>query len=101
MNFDHIIANNLIDHLIISNYDKKSFEEIEVCVGIDEAGRGPVLGPMVYSALFCPMDKQENLKEMKCADSKTLTEKDREKIFETIQAENKFCGFAIKVLSPK
>lgn len=55
---------------------------------------------MVYSALFCHVDKQETLKEMKCADSKTLTEKDREKIFDVLNEANKFCGFAIKALSP-
>ncbi|CAF0709619.1 unnamed protein product [Brachionus calyciflorus] len=33
-------------------------------------------------------------------DSKSLSEKDRENIFEKINEENKFCGFAVKSLSP-
>ena len=100
MDFTNVIENNLRDHLLVSNYDRKSFEDVELCLGIDEAGRGPVLGPMVYSALFCPVDQEQKLKEMECADSKSLTEKDREKIFKKINEENKFCGFATKVLSP-
>jgi ribonuclease HII len=42
----------------------------------------------------------KNLYFLNKLDSKTLTEKDREKIYEKIKEENKFCGYAIKVLSP-
>lgn len=97
---ENIVENNLSDHLIVSQYDNDSFEGIELCLGIDEAGRGPVLGPMVYSGLFCPRNDEQKLKEMECADSKQLTEKDREKIFKKINEENKFCGYAVKLLSP-
>lgn len=32
-----------------------------VLLGIDEAGRGPTLGPMVYTAAFCRISDQELL----------------------------------------
>lgn len=54
---------------------------------------------MVYAGLFCPIDKEQKLKEMECADSKQLTEKEREKIFKKINEQNKFCGYAVKLLS--
>jgi ribonuclease HII len=59
-----------------------------------------VKGPMVYSALFCPINEEQKLKTMECADSKQLTEKERDQIFEKINENNKFCGYAVTVLSP-
>jgi ribonuclease H2 subunit A len=53
-------------------------------LGIDEAGRGPVLGPMVYGGYFCPV-KEKELKGFGYADSKVLTDKQREKLFEKAQ----------------
>jgi len=98
--FTDVIANNLTDHLLLSKFDYADFKNTELCLGIDEAGRGPVLGPMVYSALFCPLKEEQKLKKMECADSKALTEAARDKIFKKINENGNFCGYATKVLSP-
>lgn len=101
MDLTNAIENNLQDHLIISTFSKSSFPpQTALCLGIDEAGRGPVLGPMVYAGLFCPADREQELKVMECADSKTLKEADREKILVKLNEANEFCGYAVKVLSP-
>jgi len=51
--------------------------------GIDEAGRGPVLGPMVYACCYFSKNNENILKsKFKFADSKALTEEQREKIYE-------------------
>jgi len=60
-------------------YSKK----IKVIVGVDEAGRGPLAGPVVAAACILPrtyINKEIN-------DSKQLSEKKREELFEIIKKE--------------
>lgn len=58
----------------------------EPCVlGVDEAGRGPVLGPMVYGIAYCLKNYETTLKKQYgFADSKTLTEVKRTNLLEQI-----------------
>uniref|UniRef100_A0A2P2I321 Ribonuclease n=1 Tax=Hirondellea gigas TaxID=1518452 RepID=A0A2P2I321_9CRUS len=78
----------------------------EVCkskpcvLGVDEAGRGPVLGPMVYGVCYCPVGQDEDLKKLGAADSKTLTEVQREKLFEQMNKNNDYIGWSIEIISP-
>ena len=50
--------------------------------GIDEAGRGPVMGPMVVAAVF--VDDDRPLREIGVKDSKKLTPISRERMFRLI-----------------
>lgn len=61
----------------------------EYIIGIDEAGRGPVLGPMVYSAAYClKSDSDEIKKVFKVNDSKKVSEKDRTRIEKEMQSSD-------------
>ncbi|GKT26413.1 Long chain fatty acid CoA ligase 5 [Aduncisulcus paluster] len=48
-----------------------------ITIGIDETGRGPVLGPMVYAAAWMPSSELDILKKIKVDDSKQLSVKKR------------------------
>lgn len=72
-------------------------------LGVDEAGRGPVLGPMVYGISYCPLNSKEALVELGCADSKQLTEEKRDIIFNdmnTLEYANSCIGWAVEIISP-
>lgn len=69
-------------------------------MGIDEAGRGPVLGPMVYGCLYCARSYQKTLSSLNFADSKTLKEEKREELFENLKAD-KSIGWAVDIIDPK
>lgn len=61
--------------------DQKYYQQgYKLIVGIDEAGRGCLLGPVVASAVILPQDFYDPL----INDSKQLTEKQREKAFAVI-----------------
>jgi ribonuclease H2 subunit A len=67
----------------IKSHLKKS--DRPICVGIDEAGRGPVLGYLVYCAMIFYEDT-EVCKDFK--DSKKLSEKQRDKVYDRILNKN-------------
>ena len=63
------------------NFDSShKTEKITVICGVDEAGRGPLAGPVVAAACILP----DGLIIDGLDDSKKLTEKKREKIFDII-----------------
>ncbi len=59
-------------------------------VGVDEAGRGPLAGPVVAAAVMLNIDKPI----AGLADSKVLTEKRRERLFDEIRARALCCCIA-------
>ncbi|KAJ8466258.1 hypothetical protein OPV22_028810 [Ensete ventricosum] len=69
-------------------------------MGIDEAGRGPVLGPMVYGCLYCALSYQKILTTLNFADSKTLKEEKREELFENLKADGSI-GWEVDVIDPR
>ncbi|KIO34723.1 hypothetical protein M407DRAFT_64190, partial [Tulasnella calospora MUT 4182] len=70
-------------------------------MGVDEAGRGPVLGPMVYGVAFCPAEYKEQLDEMGFNDSKQLTAETRSSLLESLSSDPQNLGWAVRVLSPQ
>ncbi|KVI09606.1 Ribonuclease H2, subunit A [Cynara cardunculus var. scolymus] len=69
-------------------------------MGIDEAGRGPVLGPMVYGCLYCPLSYKKTLSTLEFADSKTLKEEKREELFGSLKSDETI-GWAVDVIDPR
>ena len=72
----------------------------EYMMGIDEAGRGPTLGPMVYGSAFCAVEDEARVKAMGYMDSKQLTEAKRDQLWAELQTCG-FLGWSIRVLDAK
>lgn len=53
-------------------------------LGIDEAGRGPVFGPLVVAAFACPYSLMGYLKDIGVRDSKVLSKARREELYEQL-----------------
>ena len=99
MDISQYTEKNNENFLLVSNIPEVC--KSEPCVlGIDEAGRGPVLGPMVYGIAFCPTSKNTDLKNLGVDDSKALTEEQREKLLDKVLDNNDYIGWAIHLLSP-
>jgi len=120
MDLTDYTSNNSDNFILVSEIPQICKDE--PCVlGIDEAGRGPVLGktyyilqeklhcydiniyvgPMVYGIAFCPVSKNADLKSLGVDDSKALTEAQREALLKKLLDNNDYIGWAIKILSPR
>jgi len=64
--------------------------------GVDEAGRGPGAGPVVASAVRIPSARVEELIELGVNDSKKLSEKRREALYEEIITT---CDYGIGIIN--
>lgn len=75
----------------------KDTEEL-LLIGIDDAGRGPVIGPMVLAGVLIDMKTSAEFKKAGVKDSKQLT-KSRREFFENLVKE-KSMAFHSVVLTP-
>lgn len=64
---------------------------IKYIAGTDEAGRGPLIGPVVASCVVLPLNYQNEL----INDSKKLTEKKREELYDVIKKDALSIGIGI------
>lgn len=80
---------------LINEYENKLWPINEYVMGIDEAGRGPLCGPLVVACCVLPINYQNDL----INDSKKLSEKKRELLFKTIIKDAVF--FKIQIVPPK
>lgn len=74
-----------------------------VIIGVDEAGRGPVMGPMVYGISYCTLEYQEAILKPKYAfdDSKKLTDPVRRNLFSRMYSgEIGGVGYATTAITP-
>ncbi len=77
---------------------------MEIEIGVDEAGRGPVLGPLVYGCAWWPYgigDEMRNVYDLK--DSKKTTDAERRCIYDQLQLlqGKEGYGFAVSVTMPE
>ena len=74
---------------------EKEYEAFSYICGIDEAGRGPLAGPVVAGAVIIPKGKRI----LYVNDSKKLSEKKRDELFDVIKEEA--LSYGIGIVSPE
>lgn len=73
-------------------YEKELYKKgITIIAGVDEVGRGPLIGPVVAAAVILP----QNYKLEGLTDSKKLSEKKRESFYEIIKKDALAIGIGI------
>lgn len=70
---------------------EKQYASCQAICGIDEAGRGPLAGPVVAGAVILPKD----LKILYLNDSKQLSERQREELYEEIMEKAVSVGVGV------
>ncbi len=78
--------------ILLKDFDLKYYSEsVKYLAGVDEAGRGPIAGPVVAAAVvFNPDDFIEGIK-----DSKKLSESKRKKLFDVIISKAVAYSYAV------
>ena len=66
-----------------NEHEKRIWANDALCIGIDEAGRGPIAGPLVVAGVVFP----KNYDSKEIYDSKKLSEKKREELFLRIKED--------------
>ena len=75
------------------NYERELINQgITLIAGVDEVGRGPLVGPVVTAAVILPL----NYKLDGLTDSKKLSEKKRDKFYDIIMHDAISVGIGIK-----
>lgn len=117
---DHFLVRYIMLFRMYLTYDMHTNNTFLLCIS----------GPMVYGICFCPVSRKKELKDLKVAgkkssiqtwkntnninsiihyfnkftvllsDSKTLTEAEREALFEKLDEAKTYVGWALQVLSP-
>lgn len=76
----------------MNRFEREAYQRgYQVIAGIDEAGRGPLAGPVVAAAVILPPGYSH--REIK--DSKQLSAKKRDKLFEVIKADALSVGIGV------
>ncbi len=78
-----------------NRYEKEYWPKGQLIMGIDEAGRGPLCGPLVVASCILPAGYENE----EIDDSKKLTEKKRNRLFKVITKDTIL--LSIKIVSPK
>lgn len=81
--------------MLENKYEKLAWKANEKVMGIDEAGRGPLCGPLVVACCVLP----KNYKNNEINDSKKLTDKKRRELFKIITKDALY--FSIEIVTPK
>lgn len=76
----------------MDHFERQAYEEgFRLIAGVDEAGRGPLAGPVVAAAVALPL----GFKNPEIRDSKELTPRKREKLYDVITQEARMIGLGV------
>ncbi|MDD6004800.1 MAG: ribonuclease HII [Firmicutes bacterium] len=76
-------------------YEEIYYQRNQLVMGIDEAGRGPICGPLVVAGCIMPIGYENS----EIYDSKKISEKKREKLFKQIISDAVY--YKLEIVSPK
>lgn len=80
---------------MMNQYEQPYWQKQQLVIGLDEAGRGPLAGPLVVAGVIFPIDYHNEL----INDSKKLSEKQRERLYDVIVEDS--IAYYIEIVDEK